>query len=108
MSRNSRRLESRLAGLKTHASESFTLPERPRRNQRAAQRRTCYKFATLDMPPSPEMKCIVRDISMGGVRIAVEGQCAIPGRVTLRFADTGAVQTCRVVWQHGNEAGLAF
>ena len=60
------------------------------------------------MTESEYFRCIVRDIGVGGARVALEGAVSLPSDVTLRFDYSGVAKIARVAWQNDLEAGLAF
>ena len=99
------------------ASASLALRPRPptasappvsRRRQRAAERVSAYRFARLVLPDKSQVKCIVKDISVNGAKVIIEGNFEIPQRVTLKIDQTGQTKIAGVVWQDETEVGLAF
>lgn len=57
-------------------------------------------------PRLPAVDCVVVDISAGGACVHVDGQAAIPDRVT--FIHSGTKKACRVVWRRGRRVGLQY
>lgn len=55
------------------------------------------------------VRCSVRDVSYTGAMLAFEEEVQLPPQVMLSFgAKPGAPRLCRVVWQKGRTAGVAF
>ena len=102
------RLANRLSTLKTAATGAPAPKFVSSRKQRAHERRTTYKFGRVLSLSREEHSCIVKDLSVGGARIILEGAFSLPEKVTLKIDQTGSTQAARVVWQIENEAGLAF
>jgi hypothetical protein len=56
--------------------------------------------------PGLEIACTVSDMSASGMRVRLERQLALPGRVMLVDVAEGVAHECEVAWRKGNEAGL--
>lgn len=54
------------------------------------------------------LRCVVRDFSDTGSRLAVEGSVEAPDTFTLQVEIDGVEADCRVVWRRGKEIGVAF
>jgi len=54
------------------------------------------------------IKCVVRDLSETGARIAFEHPIDIPPEFHLEIARKGISRRCRVSWSKGKEHGLMF
>jgi hypothetical protein len=49
------------------------------------------------------------DISHGGARLTIEGECNLPENFTLSFTARGDVRRfCRLAWREGTTFGVAF
>lgn len=107
--RSNQRLASRIATLKTSATTPLP-PTRhvAREEHRRAPRRQCYRIGHLLSAGDGDIACVIRDLSTAGARVHVHGELALPSFVVLRMDGNGASQECRVAWQRGQEAGLAF
>lgn len=101
------KLNDRLKGLKLNAGAP-DVTVRTSRQTRNGVRRNCYKIAIVVGGRSFEHSCVVKDLSPHGARIAVDGEMALPRRLTLKIHGMGTNERCRVCWQMGREAGLAF
>ena len=51
--------------------------------------------------------CIVRDLSDGGARLALDGALAVPGEFRLSLSD-GRAFDCSVRWRRLNLLGVSF
>lgn len=105
-----RTVGDRLSRLKCSADDAPTPPIQRAAHPgdlRAHTRRPCYKVAHV-YSSAYETPCVIRDITVAGVRITVHGAIALPGRVTIHLDETKATQDARVAWQNGQEAGLEF
>lgn len=67
-----------------------------------------FKPAKVFTGRNTSIPCIVLNVSVGGVRIAVDGAVDLPGDVILKFDRTGETRSARVVWQDRNEYGLSY
>ncbi len=56
--------------------------------------------------PGLEIACLVSDVSPSGMRVRLERQLALPGRVFMVDVAQGVAHDCEVAWKKGNEAGL--
>jgi hypothetical protein len=52
--------------------------------------------------------CVVRDISVGGARLAMLSTRSVPDTFDLSFDSARTLRTCRVVWRTPTEIGLQF
>lgn len=77
--------------------------------RRKSQRITWNLPATALWADSVRRPCLVRDVSAGGARVAVEDTAKVPMQITLALTQNGQVaRRCRVVWRSGTDIGLAF
>ena len=53
------------------------------------------------------LDCVVKDLSDGGARLAVEGALAVPQEFNLRLSD-GRVFDCTVRWRQFGSLGVRF
>lgn len=54
------------------------------------------------------LDCTIRDISVGGARLRLNGPTALPDRFDIRMNGTGDKFPARLMWRRGNEVGVAF
>ncbi len=52
--------------------------------------------------------CVIRDVSIGGARVAVEGQFLVPDRMELFIPDSDRRRPVEKRWQRDDELGLMF
>ncbi len=57
---------------------------------------------------SSTVDCIIRDVSMGGARVAVEGQFLVPDRMELFIPDGDRRRPVEKRWQRDDQLGLMF
>lgn len=80
-------------------------------DRRRSERQAISRHAKLQLAGgSLPRDCVVSDISVGGVRLHVEG-VDVPDRFVLLVADgTGSARPrdCKVVWRLGFEVGAEF
>jgi hypothetical protein len=79
-----------------------------RRTPRIDDRRQVFRFGCLVLDDKSELRCILKDISASGARVALEGAHALPPIVLLKVDMTGEKKRAAVVWQKESEAGLSF
>ena len=72
-----------------------------------ARRRVCLGGFVETAAFLPDLPCTVRDVSLDGARIRVEGRLPA-GRIRLSVPIRGEQRIGRVIWQVGNEAGIRF
>lgn len=77
----------------------------PRRKE---PRQQTYRFASIAIGRQTVLRCIVRDLSASGARIALEGAAELPAEVILAIEQTGRRFRARVAWRSEHEAGLCF
>ena len=54
------------------------------------------------------MDCTMRDISVGGARLRLNGPTGLPDRFDILVNGTGDKFPARLMWRRGNEIGVAF
>lgn len=52
--------------------------------------------------------CMIRDLSVGGARLRLNGPIGLPDYFDIRMNSTGDRFPARLVWRHGNDAGVSF
>jgi hypothetical protein len=110
MRKDQDRLTKRLSAISTakpvdaSAAPPSSPASRPRRKE---PREPVYRFARIATGRNTVIKCIIRDISPSGARIAMEGSFELPAEVIIA-TDTGRRLRARVAWRSENEAGLCF
>ena len=72
---------------------------------RQKKREACFRFGTLE-GQAGTYDCVIRDISVNGVRVVLPGDTSIGAHILLTCPETGKRHACKVVWQAGREAGL--
>lgn len=104
-------IEKRLAALSTRKAAAPP-PQSPKsknaKTPRGAERKTTYRFGRIVTEDGAVAICILKDLSATGARVALDGEAALPPRVTLKIDQTAETRAARVAWQRGNEAGLDF
>lgn len=75
----------------------------PRRKETREQ---TYRFARVEIGRRTVVRCIIKDTSPSGARIAMEGAFDLPEEVVLAIDQTGRRFRARVAWRRENEAGL--
>lgn len=75
--------------------------------KRSETRDTCNKPATIDGGHGA-YSCVVKDVSVNGMRVALHGASVIGTETFLVCTQTGERRPCRVVWANNREAGLKF
>lgn len=110
MARDKDRLSRRLSAIKTTSAAKFDGPEpiRGSRDKRSASRQSVFRFARLVLPDRSVVKCVIKDISSTGARVAIEGNFAIPPHVVLKIDQIGQTTEADVIWQDETEIGLHF
>ena len=53
-------------------------------------------------------ECLVKDISLGGLSILIDGKKEISEQFELSFALNSPKRTCQVIWRHGKMIGIKF
>jgi hypothetical protein len=78
-------------------------------NRRQARRFRTHHPAKIMLGPEAMISCLVKDISIGGARIAVKRHMDLPETFELYIAAHDLqVRRARVCWRHGDFAGVAF
>ncbi|HOP20189.1 MAG TPA: PilZ domain-containing protein [Amphiplicatus sp.] len=110
MAKDKDRLSQRLSAIKTASAVQFDGPigSRGSRDKRGAARQSVFRFARLILPDRSIVKCVIKDISSTGARVAIEGNFAIPKHVVLKIDQIGTTKEADVVWQDETEIGLNF
>ena len=110
MAKEKDQLSKRLAAIKTAKPVNWTPPPpvKEQAEHRDNQRTPSYRFARVVLPDRSEVKCIIKDVSPGGVKLVLEGANALPPRITLKIDQTGQTLKATVVWQKEEQVGLAF
>lgn len=57
---------------------------------------------------SSTMDCLVRDLSAGGARIALDGAMTLPEVFDLIIPQKGVTRRCRLCWRREDEIGVGF
>ncbi len=104
-------MEKRLAALK--AAKPVDAPASPaavkkQRPTRSGDRAATYRIIQILIDDGSAINAVLKDVSPGGAKIALEGAQALPPRVRLKIDMTGETRKASVVWQNDAEAGLAF
>lgn len=110
MAKDKDRLSQRLSAIKTASAAQFEGAEKPRasRDKRGASRQSVFRFARLILPDRSIVKCVIKDISASGARVAIEGNFSIPPHVVLKIDQIGQTKVANVIWQEETEVGLHF
>ncbi len=85
------------------ANQNVTDHERRHRRLRVlkgAQLQFRNKLVSID--------CMMRDLSVGGARLRLNGPTGLPDRFDLKVNGTGDHFPARLVWRRGNDVGVAF
>jgi two-component system cell cycle response regulator len=85
------------------ANQKITDHERKHRRIRVlkgAQLQFRNKLVSID--------CMMRDLSVGGARIRLNGPTGLPDRFNLRMNGTGDKFPAKLVWRRGNDVGVSF
>jgi two-component system cell cycle response regulator len=78
-------------------------------DRRAHPRQRVLKRGRIILPNSPStIDCTVRDLSVGGARVRVEGCFIAPERFALQIGSSGEKRNVSLIWQIGNEFGVQF
>jgi hypothetical protein len=112
MGKDNNRLLERLSAIKSAKPFDAPTPAPPARAKgdprRKEARAQTYRFARLVVGRQTVLKCILRDISPSGARIAMEGAFELPPEVILAIDQSGLRYRARVAWRSENEAGLSL
>src|SRR5258708_1483438 len=82
------------------------MAENRRRVRRTRLDRHCWIVIAADQP---RRKCLLKDISDTGARVALDPGAKLPDAVDLYLTNEGTVaRKSAVIWQTGSEAGLRF
>lgn len=111
MAKDKDRLSQRLVSIKTSSAAQIDKPLPPPRTARTAReaaRANVFRFGRIVLADRSILKCIIKDVSAGGVRVAIEANVALPERLILKIDQTGQTKLARVAWQKESEAGLQF
>ena len=54
------------------------------------------------------LDCTIRDISVGGARLRLNGPTELPDRFDILMNGTGDKFPARLMWRRGNEVGVSF
>lgn len=78
-------------------------------DQRKALRAQIYRQAQLIIPRLASIYfCGLRDLSSGGAGLRLSGLVLLPISFELFSRDLVARTRCRLIWRHGDFAGVAF
>lgn len=111
MAKKKDRIAERLAAISSAKPVVIDAPpETPRKKKRAdrAERATVFRPGKIYIAKDKSIPCVVRDISDGGARIAMEAMFPLPPVVVLLVPQAGLKKKARVVWQNETESGLEF
>jgi hypothetical protein len=111
MRKDTDRLSQRIAALNAARPVACEIPEAPRKSKRIDRkepREKTYRFGRVFIRKEVSYRCIVRDISPSGARIALECRIELPEIVLLRIDQSAFVRKARVAWRMEEEAGLEF
>lgn len=105
-------ISARLAAISSSApevSDGRIPPPRPSRGRPGReQREPVFRPGKLYLSKTHHVRCVIRNVSTGGVYVHLEGEHPLPSVVVLRFLQTGVTKKARVAWQKDIEAGLEF
>lgn len=80
-----------------------------RAQRRKHQRIRVLKGARLQFKNKlVSLDCTMRDISVGGARLRLNGPTGLPDRFDIFMNGTGDKFPARLVWRRGNEIGVSF
>ena len=81
----------------------------PSQKQRIAPRRRVLKSATIAFNQRfSSVPCIVRDLSLAGAHLRVEGTINVPNTFVLIIDLDGLEANCQVVWRRDKGLGVRF
>ena len=112
MGKENDRLSKRLSAITS--AKPIDAPKAPpslapnRGPRRKEPRDPTYRFARLTLSRQTVLRCIVRDISASGARVALDNASELPGEVILVIDQAGRRYRARVAWRSETEAGLCF
>lgn len=72
------------------------------------ERDPIFKPAKVFTGRGASVRCVVLDVNAKGARVALDGNFDLPDVVVLRFDQTKASYSARVVWRDRNEYGLSY
>lgn len=75
--------------------------------KRAAQRYRVFKGGRITFEDR-NVACTVRNMSVSGAAIDLDGPVALPSSFTLSIERDQFVRNCRAVWRSDKRIGLAF
>jgi len=75
--------------------------------ERRAHRRRTFIGAKILLNGVSVLDCLVKDLSDGGARLAVDGALTIPAAFDLLLSD-GRVFHCNVKWRQVTSLGVSF
>lgn len=75
---------------------------------RAARRRSAFKFGMVFTPDLQEHRCVVKDISQHGAKISMNGVDGLPEEFRLAIDGYSAPVKVQMIWSDGVEAGVRF
>jgi hypothetical protein len=80
-----------------------------RADRRAYARQPVNLPGTVLVPGKSPLPCTIRDVSKGGVMIALPVPAALPQRFVISVSGNVPVRRlCSLAWQDGETAGIAF
>ena len=89
-------------------AEPVNLPEQAPSVERELHRHPVFRFGIVKTPSLEEVKCIVKDLSSNGAKLAFEGAISLPDKFTLAIEGYAAPTPARLVWHEDTEAGVEF
>ena len=105
------KIADRLASISSTAPKvtDARIPElKKKEDPRRAPREPVFRPGKLFISKTEHLRCIIRNTSVTGAYLHMEGVHPLPEIVVLRFDQTGIVKKARVVWQKEIEVGLEY
>ncbi len=90
------------------AADPMDAGDRIRNRRRDLRRRTLKRGLLILNQGYSTVNCIIRDVSVSGVRVAVEGRFLAPDKMELMVADTDKRRPVEKRWQRDDQLGLMF
>lgn len=73
-----------------------------------SRRRVCFGGQVETAAFMAETPCMIRDVSLSGVRIRIDPGAILPERVVLHVPLRGECRLARLIWREGDMVGLRF
>lgn len=107
MARTSDKLNDRLKRLATAPSVEAPQPKKFKA-RRAVDRIPSFKFGRISLQTGEDIRCVVKDMSPSGAKIALEGAFTLPLRAILTIEQMGRGRRVTIEWQEGPDVGVSF